>query len=209
MRTDRAARIGLLRHNATPRTIALGNATITIINVGDMMVDLAQEIGVPESEWRPLYREGFTGSRPYPSQCAHIVLAHASVLVDADDYVQAIALEPSYLPPVHLSPPSPVEQLQSQCIRPEDITHVIITPAHFDHYDDTTVERDGQYVPLFPNARVFPGRADWDYSETRETLEHSLLEYKHFLRTSPAIGLNLLKRLLPVAAIAPALNSST
>jgi hypothetical protein len=89
--------------NATPRTIALGNATITIINVGDMMVDLAQEIGVPESEWRSLYREGFASSRPYPSQCAHIALAHASILVEAGDYVQAIALEPSYLPPVYLS----------------------------------------------------------------------------------------------------------
>jgi glyoxylase-like metal-dependent hydrolase (beta-lactamase superfamily II) len=119
---------------------------------------------------------GFAGSRPYPSQCAHIALAHASILVDAGDYVQAIALELSYLPPVYLSPPGHVEQLQSQGIRPEDITHAIITHAHFDHYDDTTVERDGEYVPLFPNARVFPGRADWDYPETRETLEHSLLE---------------------------------
>jgi hypothetical protein len=57
--------------NATPRTIALGNATITIINEADMMVDLAQEIDVPESEWRPLYREGFAGSRPIGVKLSH------------------------------------------------------------------------------------------------------------------------------------------
>ena len=115
------------------------------------MIDLAQEIGVPESEWRPLYREGFAGSRPYPSQCVHIALPHAFILVDAGDYAQAIALEPSYLPPVYVSPPGLVEQLQSQGTRLEDIMHVIITHAPFDHDDGTTVERDGEYVPLFPN----------------------------------------------------------
>jgi hypothetical protein len=100
--------------NATPRTIALGTATLTLINVGDMMVDLAQEIGVPESEWLPLYREGFAGSRPYSSQCAHIALVHASILVDAGDYVQAIALEPLYLPPVYLSPVLATYYIRSQ-----------------------------------------------------------------------------------------------
>ena len=157
--------------NAAPHTIALGNATLTIINVGDMMVNMAQEIGVPESEWRPLYGADFAGARPYPSQCVHIALPDASVLVDAGDYAQAIALEPSFLPPGYTPPPGLVEQLQSQGIRPEDITHVIVTHAHFDHYDGTTIERDGEYVPRFPNARVFLGRADWNNPETRESLQ--------------------------------------
>jgi len=156
--------------NATPHTIALGDATLTIINVGDMMVDMAEEIGVPESVWRPLYGADFAGSRPYPSQCLHIALPHASILVDAGDYAQAIALEPSYLPPDYTPPPGIVEQLQSQGIRPEDITHVIITHAHFDHYDGTTIMRDGEYVPRFPHARVSLGRADWDNPETQEAL---------------------------------------
>ena len=157
--------------NTTPHTIALGDATLTIINVGDMMVDMAEEIGVPESEWLPLYGPDFAGSRPYPSQCVHIALPHASILVDAGDYAQAIALDPSFLPPDYTPPPGIVEQLSSRGIRPEDITHVIITHAHFDHYDGTTIERDGEYVPRFPNARVFLGRADWDNPDTRESLQ--------------------------------------
>ncbi|HEY6539685.1 MAG TPA: MBL fold metallo-hydrolase, partial [Ktedonobacteraceae bacterium] len=157
--------------NATPHTITLGDATLTIINVGDMMVDMAEEINVPESEWRPLYGAGFAGSRPYPSQCVHIALPHASILVDAGDYALAIALEPSYLPPNYAPPPGIVEQLRSRGIRPEDITHLIITHAHFDHYDGTTIERDGKYVPRFPSARVLLGRADWDNPETQEALQ--------------------------------------
>jgi len=156
--------------NATPHSIGLGDVTITIINVGDMMVDMAQEMAVPESEWRPLYGAGFAGSLPYPSQCVHVALPHASILVDAGDYAQAIALDASYLPPDYTSSPDLVEQLKSRGIRPEDITHLIITHAHFDHYAGTTIARDGGYVPRFPNARVFLGRADWDYPETQEAL---------------------------------------
>ena len=160
-----------------PHTIPLGDVTITIINVGDMMVDMGEELAVPETTWRPLYGVSFAGPRPFPSQCVHIALPNASILVDAGDYAQAIALDPSYLPPAYVPPPGIVEQLQSQGIRPQDITHLIITHAHFDHYDGTTIERDGTHVPRFPNARVYLGRADWDNPETqRDLLDPDSLE---------------------------------
>lgn len=156
--------------NTTPRIIPFGDAAITIINVGDMMVDMGEELAVPESTWRPLYGSSLAGPRPFSSQCVHIALANASVLVDAGDYAQAILLDPSYLPPAYVPPPGVVEQLQSRSIQPEDITHLIITHAHFDHYDGTTMKSDGGYVPRFPNARVFLGRPDWDYPETQDAL---------------------------------------
>jgi glyoxylase-like metal-dependent hydrolase (beta-lactamase superfamily II) len=155
---------------ATPHTVPLGDVTITIINVGDMMVDMAQEMSVPESAWRPLYGTNFAGARPYPSQCVHIALPNTSILVDAGDYAQAISLDSSYLPPAYVPPPGLVEQLLSQGIRPEDITDLIITHAHFDHYAGTTIARDGGYFPRFPKARVFLGRADWDNPETQDAL---------------------------------------
>lgn len=156
--------------NATPHTLSLGEAAITIINVGDMMVDMAQEMFLPESIWQPLYGASFAGSRPYPSQCVHIALPNASILVDAGDYTQAISLDSSYLPSAYVPPPGVVEQLLSQGMRAEDITHLIVTHAHFDHYAGTTMERDGGYVPRFHNARVFLGRADWDHPETQDAL---------------------------------------
>jgi glyoxylase-like metal-dependent hydrolase (beta-lactamase superfamily II) len=156
----------------TPRAISLGDATITIINVGDMMVDMGREMAVPESAWRPLYGSSLAGPRPFPSQCAHIALAGSSILVDSGDYALAISLDSSYLPPEYSPPPGVVEQLLSRGIHPEDITHLIITHAHFDHYAGTTIERSGSYVPRFPNARVFLGRADWENPETQEELRN-------------------------------------
>ena len=156
--------------NTTPYILSLGDATITIINVGDMMVDMEEELAVSESDWRPLYGSSLAGARPFPSQCVHIALATASILVDAGDYAQAISLDPSYLPPGYAPPSGVVEQLQARGIQAEDITHLIITHAHFDHYDGTTVERGGGYVPRFPNARVFLGRPDWDNPDTQEAL---------------------------------------
>lgn len=160
----------------TPRTVMLGDATISIINAGDMMVDMAEELSVPESKWRPHYGSTFAGIKPYPSHSVHIALPGASILVDANDYQQAIALEPSFLPPNYTPPPGVVEQLASLGIRGEDITHLVITHAHFDHYIGTTVERNGSYVPRFPNARVFLGRPDWDNRGTQKALRdpHSL-----------------------------------
>src|SRR5438874_2150883 len=63
-------------------------------------------------------------------------------------------------------------QLLARGIHPEDITHLVITHLHFDHYAGTTLERDGCYVPTFPNARCFIGRADWEYPETQEALKN-------------------------------------
>ena len=156
--------------NTTPFTTSLGDATITVVNAGDMVFDITEMMAVPESEWRPLYGSSLEGSRPFPSQCVHIALPGASILVDVNDYALAISLAPSYLPPDYSPPPDVIEQLLSQGIHPEDITHVVITHAHFDHYNGTTIERDGSYFPRFPNARVFLGRADWDWAETQNAL---------------------------------------
>jgi glyoxylase-like metal-dependent hydrolase (beta-lactamase superfamily II) len=156
--------------NAAPRILSLGDATIAIMNAGDMMVDMAEELNAPESEWRPLYGSLIEGRRPFPSQSVHIALPDASILVDVNNYSLAIALEPSYLPPDYRPPPGIAEQLASIGVRAEDVTHLVITHAHFDHYIGITVEQDGNYVPRFPNARVYLGRPDWEMPETQEAL---------------------------------------
>lgn len=157
---------------ATPRTILVGDATVTIINAGDMVINMAEVLAVPESEWRPLYGSSLAGLRPFPSQSIHIALPGTSILVDINDYALAESLDPSYFQAKYAPPPGVVEQLLAKGIHPEDITHLVITHAHFDHYTGVTVERDGSYIPRFPNARVLLGRADWDWSET----QHALLD---------------------------------
>jgi glyoxylase-like metal-dependent hydrolase (beta-lactamase superfamily II) len=167
-----SAQKGQAVSHTTPRTLSLGDATIAIMNAGDMMVDMAEELNAPESEWRPLYGSLLEGPRPFPSQSVHIALPGASILVDINNYALAISLEPSYLPPDSTPPPPIVEQLASIGVRAEEVTRLAITHAHFDHYMGITVEREGTYVPRFPNARVYLGRADWEMPETQEDLRN-------------------------------------
>src|SRR5438105_12337840 len=154
----------------TPSTILLGDATVTIINAGDMVIDMTEVLAVPESEWRPLYGSSLEGRRPFPSQSIHIALPGASILVDINDYALAKSLDSSYFQPNYSPPPGVVEQLQAQGIHPEDITHLVITHAHFDHYTGTTMQLAGGYIPRFSNARVLLGRGDLDWSETQKAL---------------------------------------
>lgn len=153
------------------REFPFGTATISIINVGDLRLNLAEEMNVPESEWRPRYAEIFAQPALFPSQCIHIALPGASVLVDASDYAAFASSDSPYLPPHYQPPPGLLTQLLKRGVRPEAITHLVITHFHFDHYSGVTVERDGHYVPAFPNARYFLGKADWEHPETQAALQ--------------------------------------
>ncbi|MEO8972471.1 MAG: hypothetical protein ABI406_12815 [Ktedonobacteraceae bacterium] len=153
------------------RTIALGAATVTIINVGDVYLTLSQIMNVPESEWRPRYADIVDQPAFFPSKCIHIKLPEASVLVDANNFALSTPPDSPYAPPAGYQPPPDLPtQLLACGIRTEDITHLVITHAHFDHYAGITSKRDGQYVPTFPRARCLLGKADWEYPETQVAL---------------------------------------
>src|SRR5215471_16268431 len=139
------------------RTISLGSATITVINVGDILFRLAETISVPESEWRPRYGEIFEQTLTFPSQCVHIALPGVSMLVDAGDFALSFPPDSPYIRPGYQPPPDLIDQLREHCIYPGDLTHLIITHAHYDHYSGITTQSNRHYLPTFPNARCFLG----------------------------------------------------
>src|SRR5437660_2013178 len=153
------------------RTLPLGSATVTVINVGDILFPLAAAMNVPESKWRPDYAEVFERPLPFGSQCVHIALPHASVLVDAGNYELSFPPGSPYRPPNYQPSPDLMTQLRAHGIAPEDITHLIITHAHFDHYSGVTIEHEGQHVPSFPRARCYLGRRDWEQDEFQQSLQ--------------------------------------
>ena len=172
------------------RTFPLGATTVSVINVGDIQLTLAKTIDVPESNWRPLYGKAFEQAQVFPSQCVHIALpGGASVLVDAGDFALSFPPDsPDHLPD-YQPPPGLIAQLLEKGIHPADITHLVITHAHFDHYSGVTAQHDGHYVPSFPNARCFLGRADWEQSETRQALQDPNSEDSHTLGVLDRLGL--------------------
>ena len=163
------------------RTFHLGSATISVINVGDIRFRLVETISVPESEWRPRYGEIFEQALNFPSQCVHIALPGASMLVDAGDFALSFPPDSPYFQPGYQPPPGLIEQLSERGIHPGDITHLIITHAHFDHYSGVTIQINGHYVPAFPNARCFIGRADWENPEIQQALQDPGSEESHTL----------------------------
>jgi glyoxylase-like metal-dependent hydrolase (beta-lactamase superfamily II) len=171
------------------RTFHLGSATTSVINVGDIRLKLAKTLNVPESEWRPRYGDIFEQDFTFPSQCVHIALPGASLLVDAGDFALSFPPGSPYFQPGYQPPPGLIDQLREQGIHPGDITHLIITHAHFDHYSAVTTQRERHYVPTFPNARCFLGRADWENSGTQQALQDPDSEDSHTLGVLHRLGL--------------------
>lgn len=142
-------------------TRQFGDATVTVINDGSSRwtpnfdvppAELA--LALPEADARGRITIGF--------HVIHIGIGDAAILVDAgfDDPDSAWGRKfVTTWEGVERSPG--VEAgLAMIGVRPEEITHLIITHAHFDHYVGATVEQDGGYAPRFPNARHCIGRAD-------------------------------------------------
>lgn len=143
------------------RTIPVGAARVTVLNAGNMALRLADELAVPETQWRPQYAELFERRGTCPSLSVLIEQRGVTVLVDAGDYRATVTADSPFYLPDYTPPPSLPDQLERLGVRPEQVTHVVITHAHWDHYAGTTRPEGGDYAPTFPHARYYLGAADW------------------------------------------------
>lgn len=155
-------------------TLAIGAARASILNAGDLRLRLADDMAVPESEWRPQHAELFERVGVCPSLSVYIEHGAARVLVDIGDYRATVTPGSEYALVDYTPPPDIPTQLASLGVRPEDITHVVITHAHWDHYaGTTTATASGEYTATFPNARYYIGAADWADTELQTALQDS------------------------------------
>lgn len=173
----------------TSEAITVGAARVTILNAGDLVLRLAEEMAVPEEVWRPAHADVLDQRRLFPSQSVFIALPDANVLVDINDYPATVAPDSPYLPPNYTPPPGIVAQLAALGVQARDVTHVVITHAHWDHFAGTTRQVAGGYEPTFPNARYYLGAADWTNPETQAALGDSDALEARTLGTLHARGL--------------------
>jgi aryl-alcohol dehydrogenase-like predicted oxidoreductase len=148
---------------------SIGRAAVTVISEGEMR--WAPELRAPEDEWRAAMPEADAeGAIPLGLNVVHIRTPHASILIDPgfDDpdsaWQSAYAAE---VPGLRRSPGLEVG-LAGIDVAAEEITHVLITHAHTDHYCGVTRDRDDMRVPRFPNARHLVGRREWEGNPERE-----------------------------------------
>jgi len=149
------------------RTLKLGAARVTLINIGDANAALQDWITLPEAGRPPDYAEVFTRQMQVPHQCVHIALNGRSILVDAGRMV------PPGPPPFDPEATRLLAGLAAAGARPEDITDLVITHAHWDHFNASTIAHDGGFGPRFPSARVFLGQPDWEAARRGEAWQNS------------------------------------
>jgi glyoxylase-like metal-dependent hydrolase (beta-lactamase superfamily II) len=143
----------------------LGAAIITVFNAGDIRAYLAEWFGVRAADW-PQHRNLLVQSIAVPMNAVHIALGDASVLVDAPRW--GASLGEDFIIPGYAPPPDLPSQMRAAGIAPESITHVVITHAHFDHFNGLislsppTPLPSGEGRLSYPNAWHYIGRADWE-----------------------------------------------
>ena len=138
----------------------IGQATVTIISEGSLL--WAPEFQVADAEWRRALPEATArGAIWLGINVAHVQMDEAALLIDPgfDDPSAQRAGPPAW--PALTRSPGLAAGLASIGVRPAQITHVLITHTHDDHFAGVTVERDGARVARFPRARHLVGRRDW------------------------------------------------
>ena len=156
-----------------------GEATVTIISDGYICGKVA--LPLPESEWRPAIPEADAeGVIAYGLNFLHIKLGDASIVVDPsglDDPTAGMMEEfIQHYPDYHLTPGLEAG-LASIGVKPDDITHVLITHGHLDHFRGMITERHGKQVPRFAHARYLVGAGDWAHGASTRPDEGRTLCY--------------------------------
>ncbi|HEY4826762.1 MAG TPA: MBL fold metallo-hydrolase [Solirubrobacteraceae bacterium] len=140
----------------------LGNVTITAINDGS--ITLPVELTVPEEVWRQEIDADPEGKVPVDTHVLLVQTDDATILIDAGLDEPGSGGEQGLLEewPGSRRTPGVGAGLASVGVKPEDVTHVLVTHVHFDHVVGLAAEECGRFVPRYPNADVVLGRADWE-----------------------------------------------
>ncbi len=138
-------------------TRSVGRAAVSVISEGAEPGSLAKLAGVEPAAVRAAVPEATAdGDIVFAFTVTLVRLGGAAILVDAG------IGEPTGRLNRATWTPGLAAGLASLGLGIADVTHVVLTHAHWDHVDGALVERDARRVPRFPNARYLIGRADLD-----------------------------------------------
>ncbi len=149
--------------------IPVGRFTLTVISEGSGRFPVAAWTAVTPTAWGSI--EGFDGQGfvPLGFNVVYVQTPAGGVLLDAglgEENDETRAFRERFDVEATGDVPGALAELG---VTPADVRAVVITHAHNDHFYGATLERGGEQVPAFPNARYYLGAADWaHYSKTAE-----------------------------------------
>lgn len=91
----------------------------------------------------------------------------AKILVDPGDHARLTASSGEEKGAMPNPVPLPT-QLAEAGIKREEVTHVVVTHLHYDHFIGVTLSDGGKMVPTFPNARHLIPAKDWEMADIAE-----------------------------------------
>ena len=151
-------------------------ATVELINTGYFYADGGAMFGViPLSAWRRRYLCD-EQKRCMLSMRIGLIIAECGRIILIDTGVGSKQLKKlkstTY---VFFDLMDICEALQTQGIKPEQVTDVVLTHLHFDHCGGTTCISNNHVAPVFPNATCWVSRPQW-----RSSLQPNPLEIDSF-----------------------------
>ena len=147
---------------AKPRPLRVGGARVTVFNVGDLVFGLDEVYDRGVDLGRYFKKEQTARRAQFPTQSFLIESEGVNAVVDPSDYARLTAPGHFTPPPGYGPPPTLLAQLKGAGVAPEDVTHVVVTHLHFDHYAGTTRMSGGAPVPTFPKADCLIPKKDWE-----------------------------------------------
>lgn len=98
----------------------------------------------------------------FPSNSMLVIAPGVKVIVDPGDSSKLAASMDPRPDPGRFRPVALASHLSGVGVRPEDVTHVVVTHLHFDHFAGVSVKGPGGWRPAFPRARHIIPRRDWE-----------------------------------------------
>jgi glyoxylase-like metal-dependent hydrolase (beta-lactamase superfamily II) len=130
--------------------LQLGRMTITVMSEGTMVATARKMFHrVKSTEWSPFVETDDAGrmtyglGEPHPSRASFDRAFPITQTGTAESCVQSIG------------------------VAPDEITKVVLSHAHADHIMGSTVEREGDRIPVFPNARHILMEVEWKKAPAR------------------------------------------
>ncbi len=140
----------------TTDRVKVGN--VEIVSVLDGVLRMHPSFlfaGIPPEMYEPALGDDLAEDGTVPINRGGFLLRSSSrtVLVDT-----GVGEENAQIPDSAL-----LQNLARLGVRPDDVDVVVNTHLHFDHVGWNCTDRDGVYVPTFPNAEYWIPKAEWEF----------------------------------------------
>ena len=141
-------------------TLRFGSSEVTSISDGHLVLPGAMFFdGLPKAEIEQILSKNGVSADQLMPPCNLTLLRQADKAVLFDAGAGA-----GFMP----SAGSMLDSLEALGVTPEDITHVVFTHAHPDHLWGVLDDFDD---PVFPEAQLMIGQAEWDYWTDPDTVD--------------------------------------